>query len=513
MRRVAEQAQADFERTRRRLLPPFTGGRPSPCEARIGRYCYWYDGSAQPPPEAPAAAPARQHLLLALARAQEALPGDRWIAGQQIRYLVEHGETDAAVAASRTCGADLAWCAALLGYALHSAGRFEEAERAFAVALREMPAADAARWRDITVALEDARDAAAADTLLWLGDPLLSRPGNDLRTELFARRVMAEVLAHSLRPERTSWGPDAEELLFRYGWPIRWSVDAPRLAGPESESVVGHERQPAYAFLPLRGATWRWDLRRPRPRSRYAPAYARAFTSIPAHQVAAFRRGDSSLVVASFDLRRDTLFGNAPVRVALALARDPSSAPVVVTTDRPFPTGVAVAVAPWPARLASLEVERLDSARFAVTRSVLSPVPPALLALSDLLLFEPGESLPSTVWEAADRALGEPRVSRRRAVGVYWELYGGAGDSLDVSIAVVPERRGLLGRFGQSLGLVGRRPPVTLQWTGSREGEFTGRAIELDLSRLGNGRYVVEVEARDRSGRRATTRRPVVVVP
>jgi tetratricopeptide (TPR) repeat protein len=512
VRRAAEEAQAAFERARRRYLPVFRGGRPSPCEERIGRFCYWYDGTGPLPEESPRAVQARDRLLQRLEEARVELPGDGWIAGQQVRYLLEHGQTDTAVARARACGADLVWCASLLGFALHAAERFDEAERTFDQAIARMPAEKARAWLDLDQVLEDEMPRARADSLLWLGDPLLSRPGNDLRTELLARRVMIRLLEDAGRTDRLSWGTDAAEMLYRYGWPIRWSVDIPHLAGYEQGSIVGHERQPAYGFFPV-GREMRWDPARTRPRARYAPSYASAFTATGDHQVALFRRGDSTIAVAAFDLRGDTLFGDAPVRAALALARDPETEPAVSATEHPDSRGVVVAAAPWHAGAVSLEIERAGEGRFAVARTRVRH-PDAGMALSDILLFEPGPAPPGTLAEAALTARPDLRLSSGRPVGLYWEVYGVTGDTIRVSIAVVPGRPGLLGRVGRTLGVVGTPPPITLEWAGPSEGgaDYLGRSIELDLSRLAKGRYDIVVEAEDRSGRRASARRPVVIV-
>ena len=57
---------------------------------------------------------ARAQLLRDLERASDALPGDDWIIGQRIRYLVE-GHDTSAVSVARACRATKWWCDALLG--------------------------------------------------------------------------------------------------------------------------------------------------------------------------------------------------------------------------------------------------------------------------------------------------------------------------------------------------------------------------------------------------------------
>jgi hypothetical protein len=146
---------------------------------------------------------------------------------------------------------------------------------------------------------------------------------------------------------------------------------------------------------------------------------------------------------------------------------------------------------PAESALVSIEAGARGGGRFARARVLVEPPPSsALLTLSDLLLFEVGEALPLDLAGAAPRALTSSRVSRHTPLGVYFEVTGRPLDSLAVSVALVPERRGLLGRIGQSLSLVKRRAPLTLAWLmPPREGRVAGRAFELDLERQRNGGY------------------------
>src|SRR3989475_11126959 len=93
--------------------------------------------------------------------------------------------------------------------------------------------------------------------------------------------------------------------------------------------VTGHEASPAFHFAPQaqvlddpgRAKPGDWSLDGPQSRERYAPAYATAFTYLD-HQQAVFRRDDSCVVVAAYDLSSDTLFAQRTVTSALALAAD-----------------------------------------------------------------------------------------------------------------------------------------------------------------------------------------------
>src|SRR5216117_4097450 len=98
--RLAQRAQAAFESQRSVLAPRTLPHGSGACDERIGRFCYWYDGDYDPPPREPdAIKQARARLLDVLDSAAAAVPGDWWIAGQRVRYLVESDrlpEADAA---------------------------------------------------------------------------------------------------------------------------------------------------------------------------------------------------------------------------------------------------------------------------------------------------------------------------------------------------------------------------------------------------------------------------------
>ena len=62
-------------------------------------------------------------------------------------------------------------------------------------------------------------------------------------------------------------------------------------------------------------------------------------------------------------------------------------------------------------------------------------------------------------------------------------------------MSVVPERIGWLRRAAKSVGLVSRSRPVRLEWTeqGKPQGGIAARALVVDLSPLGPGRYRIEL--------------------
>jgi hypothetical protein len=160
-------------------------------------------------------------------------------------------------------------------------------------------------------------------------------------------------------------------------------------------------------------------------------------------------------------------------------------------------------------RLVSLEANPSGGRHFLRAR-VVYPPPSGRdsLMISDPLFFVPTEHLPETLEEAARHTLPATKVSRRRPVGVYWEVSGPGADSVEVAVAVIPIRRRLFGRVAQGLSLVKRRAPLTLQWRAAGSpNETVGRAFELDLQKLRTGQYFLRLDATSRGGTATAVRR------
>ncbi len=520
--RRARAAQARFEAFRRShlyrdLADP--GGR---CDVRVGRFCYWYDPPFDPPPpEDEAVGPARDRLLRDLADLARALPGDDWIAGQRVRYLVEAGRADSAVAVAAGCAGTPWWCEALDGFARHAAGDEPGADGAFARALAAMPETERCLWTDLSPLLDDAdADAyralpcAARDSanrrIWWLADPLYSRPGNEVRTEHYARETMALALEHAETAHGIPWGPDLRELTVRYGWPTHWSRPFGRPGRIEDPPVLGHEPSPSFWLFPAPAmpAPWadptgvRWDPGAERPPARYALPYATGFAPIGRAQLARFLRRDTTLTVAAFDLRADSVFAGRPARVRVAVSRDADA--VAASGPVPGPRGVAVAASGWRPLVASLEATGTDTTRVARLR-VMAPPDPAGLAppLSDLLLFAAGEvgaALPESLEAALAAALPSVTVPRGGKVGLYWEVYPAPepGYPLEVGVRVVPDRSKSRAPYplGRPECPAGGPAALTLRWREPPEPprRGPGRSVVLDLGSLRSGRYVVVVE-------------------
>jgi hypothetical protein len=521
VRRAAEAQQAGFERQRRLRLPLTLSA--SRCDVRVGRYCYWYDEHEPPPPPEPAAIGLlREELLAHLARAAGLLPGDRWIAAQRVRYLVEHGRADSAVAAARACAADPWWCAALEGFAHHAAHRHADAEAAFGRAAARMPDAVRCRWNDLEPLLEnaDARDYGRLDcagrdsanaVLLARSRPLLALAVNDLATELWARRVFVDMQREAVTHHGSRMGPDLAEIVLRYGWATAWSRRMEYSVGGEGFSVVGHEPRPSFAFLVDAGGSGAWPPRPAMARARYAPRHASTVVALESVQWARFARGEATLLVAAFRVPADTLF-RGPLRATLAAASHRGI--VRVSTDQAGTRGVLRVQTPGPWERASLEVEAPDTRAWAVDRLV--PEDGAWDgAISDLLLYEPGERDPEDVEEASRHALADAHVDGTTPVGLYWETYAARGRTtvMPVRVEVIPARPGFIGRVGRTLGLARRNPPLSLAWDRvlAPGVDPVAHTVELDLSRLQPGRYDIVVEMRGEGGARWVSSRTVTV--
>jgi hypothetical protein len=517
--RRARQAQRNFERIRRaNLRGDLEGGR-GPCDERIGRFCYWYEPFfALPRPELEEVGRARERLLRALAAAGTRLPGDAWIIGQRVRYLAEHGSGDSAVIVAQGCRAPRWWCHALAGFARHVARDYPGADDAFGRALRSMREEQRCTWTDLSPLLYDNAPYRALpcserqrvnERVWWLARPFYSRPGNDLRTEHYARHTMALLLQDAETADGVPWGADTRELIVRFGWPTHWSRSIGRPGSLEPPSVLGHEPSPSFWLLPTPALTtpWadvtalRWDPGLERPPARYAPPYAVGFAPIAQAQFARFLRGDTTLTIAAFDLTLDSVFATRPIDVRLAVAKDPAT-PVVVGPPPPTgPLGVATVRSNWRPAVLSLEGVGVGTPRVARRRAMAAPDPAGLPPLvSDILLFVPHDVLPESLDAALTAALPAPVVLVGQQVGLYWEMYDVPDSTAPAELAVtvtkarsrdeVPYPVGRAqcpARFGSL---------VTVRWheepdAPPRDG---GRAIVLDLRSLSRGHYVVSLQ-------------------
>lgn len=535
--RSARRAQSEFEMFRRQHLPEQYDHRTGPCDLQIGRFCFWYgDPGEDSVPEPPIIREARHRLLARLGEAATSLPGDPWIAGQRTRYLVEDGQATAAVSAARACRSSPWWCAALAGFALHAAGRFGDADSAFSAALQNMPDDERCAWYDLTPILpRDIRGryermtceerAAFESRFWWLAAPLLSRRGNDRRTEHFARLTLARITSNSRTAYDERWDDDLREVLLRFGPDAYWTQEpSPRVSSP-GPIVTGHERIPAFHFVPSSAALdaperarpedWALDARR--PEEWYSPAYADRFLPLDA-QVASFRRGDSCVVVAAYHATGPVLALQG-AQAALVLARDDRSKVVSQRETRLEGPEVLTANVACESQVLSLEIvptkgRWVARARYGMDLGVRR-------AVSDLLLFDPLDSISPDLPSVLPRALATTRIPVGGRVGLFWEVHGlsPVGEMVTTSLTVGPLGGGWLRHTVEALGLVGRRSTVNLQWEetltpqGTSDPTVAQRALTLDLAGLPPGRYRIELVVTASGRAPFTSSRDIEIVP
>ena len=542
--RAARRAQESFETIRRQYLSREYGIGSHHCDVHVGRWCVWNDetNDRKAPPEAPRTIEARAQLLARLDTLAARIPGDEWIAAQRVRYLIEAKRYGDAVRAAEQCTeAGSAYrCRAYAAVALHDSGTVAAADSAFTAALAAMPDSVRCRWTDISLLIDDdvadryqRADCAARreiEATFWrLTTPLYLRD-DDFRNEFLARVTRTDMARDSRTPMGSPSEPAFRETALRYGYDT-WFVRDDPPAGSMAEAPIAGYREggsgfnfvPDYrVFLsPSSLTTDDWDLTLRSARTIYAPAYARRFRSLARRQIALFRRGDSALVVAAYDVSDDTLFARAPIEAGLFTApidstriADPRGA-----VERPAASrGVLTATAPWHPMVVSLEL--LDSAsrsavraRYAVTPSA----PSGRIAISDLLIFaSPGSDAQLHGLDAVlPLALHDDHVSATQPVGVFWEAYGvrSEGESFDVALQIDRIKEGWRRRAAERLHLASPFSPVKVRWQEMPNGvdRVASRAMTLDLSRLDPGRYEIRLTLTAKDELAAVATREIVV--
>ncbi|MCK5412705.1 MAG: hypothetical protein KAJ67_11445, partial [Gemmatimonadetes bacterium] len=420
---------------------------------------------------------ARDELIQLLERTARAAPGEGWIVGQWIRYLVEAGRPEEARTAAGSCAAERWWCLALAAYARHALGDFSGADEVYEAALRAMPSEENCRWRDLSYILDgealddyeelDCTERGAFETRAWwLADPLLMVPGNERRTEHFSRNVLNRLQLGADSPYGVHWGPDLEELLVRYGWPVRWSRRREPVYSPGRQRplISGHDPDRSFRFFPpseliseFTTLEVAWELEPRRPREEYQPPYAVAFDGREQgfdHQLAVFRRGGSALLVGAYEWASDSLPPETPLRVALVYSAE-QARPEVAVSEGASRRGVLTTRT--RAEPGVLGIEALaDSAGRAARVRVGRRFWPATdrPSLSDIILLEPGvgEAAPGTLEEALRFVRPSTTVRGGERIGLMWELYGVAERTpLEVEVSLTKPGKGFFRRAAEWL--------------------------------------------------------------
>jgi hypothetical protein len=514
----ARDRQAQFESRRRHLLPRFYSGTADHCTI-VGRFCEWHPDlrGYTIPDEGDDIRHLRVELLRDLEKAGNAVPGDDWIVGQRIRYLVE-GHDSSAISVARSCRATKWWCDALLGLAFHVNGNFAAADSTFSVALDEMPSPTRCHWLNLSPLLDDdirgtyrrmscgQREAANA-RIWWVADPLYITPGNERRTEHFSRVLHTALQQDAANTYGVNWRGDLAELELRFGWAEKWTQEPPTSIYLGAQiAVSGHEPEPGFHFF----LTQRppdslaqivdslFEIKQFPPREQYAPPYARTFTSLDA-QVARFRRGDSTRIVAAYDVSADTTFRGHKFAAALIAMGDEATTPSMTKVAESPARNVITVSTPWKSQLIGVELLAKDSAGAARWRTGFAeiPVDSGVVSVSDLLFVDGSPSLPSDLNEAIPQAHGGTKFKHDRRVGLFWELYGKtpADSTLPVSLTITPIDEGFFRRAFRALRIVPKVTPVNIRWQeNGASGVLSARSVLLDLSLVPAGKYAVKLE-------------------
>ena len=296
----------------------------------------------------------------------------------------------------------------------------------------------------------------------------------------------------------------------------------PRLPGVEMRprdgdgiNVVGMEPFPAYRYIPAgfvlndppQSDSAAWRLQLPPVMGRYAPPYAKALVPLE-HQKAVFRRGDSAIVVMAYDTKGTKAVDGAKIRAGLVVtAAEKVPREFVAVRDSAPSAGVLTVHAPWGPLLMSAEVSAASRNAVARARYGVGPIrgPQLRVALSDLLFYKSYGTFPASVEEVAPHALPTERVSAKEKLGVYWEAYGTdpGGEKIKVSLvvarendAVADEEPGFFRRLARVVGIGRSSTPVSVgvDDVSARGRATSARAIELDISTLTKGAYIVQLE-------------------
>ena len=534
----ARSLQNRFERRRLRELPRTLSGGRNECDEIIGRLCVWDDGDEdrQMRDEPEAIGEARAEFLAALDSLARRIPGDHWVFGQRIRYLVEAKRLDAAGTLARLCGLPEEWrCDAYLGYVLHHKEEVEAADSAFGAALAAMPFRTRSEWTDPEPVLdnrlldwlrEQPDSARAADRLWMLADPLFLTSGNDRWTAHLARWVYAMSSEGARNPHQMMWGRDLAEAAIRYGWPVAWERSWPSV-GQQSFRVTGRDQPASFRTFPPEGVlepagedAVAWEIPDGHTRSVHLPPFLDTLAPLDG-QVGRFWRPDGVVVAGAWTppdpLTVDSAAAGLQILHAGLFVEQEGSIELDVRSDtEPEGTVRLSGRVPWADwGIVSFEAWAPEIRRAYRLRAGvgLRRVAPDILSISDLMLVD-GTAEPSSFAEMLATLRGSTEVSPGESVGVALEVYGLGFQSEVVGFNAWVERRGegILTRAVRWLGIGGPKEEVAVAWEEpgpDRPGPLF-RAFRISLPELDAGQYdvVVEVSAAGRAplaGRRSFT--------
>lgn len=184
----------------------------------------------------------REALIAQLHDAARTIPGDAFVAGQRVRFLLDQSYRSEqywrdALKATTECQSERWWCESLRGLVLARRGMTNDAGAAFANARAARPDSVTCAANNVALLMDRNRipvgitlpNTCAARSSLesrywWLADPLWSDAVNERRVEHDARTISLLLTATLPKSERFDWGPktgaDAvAQMVIRYGWP------------------------------------------------------------------------------------------------------------------------------------------------------------------------------------------------------------------------------------------------------------------------------------------------------
>ena len=506
----------------------------------------------------------RAQLLDSLAIFDRQHPGDAWITGQRVRFMIDQGEPGAALDVARVCTAGKAWCSQLAGFALHAAGDFARADSAFDAASAAMTPERRCEWTNAALLLDDdSRGAyehlncdervAANERLWWVTRPFLSDSVDDRRSEDFARKVLVEL--HGALPwdERYDFrnyhgGQAVSEMILRYGWPAYsaftgqaeeadhagWMnfYDSTRTATAEYPQDRLH-LVPQWRAVndPFHAPADAWQLNMPplsaddEPAAQWWPAehYGRAGGNIIqlSDQTVMLRRDNDVLLATASELG-----GSARAlhdhSAAGMLVRSTGPHQVEKVPHQTYVNATSIVLTgniPIKAALVGTELPSSQAGGVSA-RTRFGVVPPAPLAsfghgetaISDPVLLGGSDAVPTSPEDAIKQMLGSTYV-RSAKLGIYWETYGFTpSDSTDVAVVITRhEKVSKLRRLGMLLHVAGDiNGSVAVRWKEPQSGHtawsipgvvpILARSIQLDMSQIEPGHYIVQVLVGRRGG-------------
>lgn len=534
----ARDLQNRFERRRVRELPRTLSGGRHGCDEIIGRLCVWDDSDEdwQQRDEPEAIGEARAELLATLDSLASLIPGDHWIFGQRIRYLVEAKRLPDADMLAQRCGLPERWpCDAYRGYVLYHNEDVEAAEAAFRMALDAMPPGTRGEWTDPEPVLDDQLldwlseepdSARAADRLWMLADPLFLTAGNDRWAAHLARWVYAMSSEGARNPHQMMWGRDLTEAAVRYGWPVAWERSWPS-GGQRSFTVTGRDQPAAVRTFPPGEVLGRadedavaWEIPEGHTRSVHLPPFLDTLAPLDG-QVGRFWRGDGVVIAGAWTPPDpppgDRAASGSRLLHAGLFVEQGGSIELDVRTGTPSAATVRLSgLVPWADwGIVSLEGWAPGNRRAYRLRAGvgLRHVPRDVLSISDLMLLD-GTAEPADFAEMLKALRGSTEVDAGEAVGVALEVYGLGFQSEVVGFNAWVEKKGegILTRAVRWLGIGGPKEQVAVAWEepGPDRPRPLFRSFRISLPVLDAGQYdvVVEVSVAGRaplSGRRSFT--------